>query len=97
MADPTKRLGGGPEGAEELKKHPWFKGIDWSMVLAKKIKSPFKPRLQSEEDVRYIDDTFTNQKFTPASQDSVNIANIGSPSSIGGNWEGFTYNPAGPA
>ena len=27
--DPKKRLGGAEKGSKEIKKHPFFKGIDW--------------------------------------------------------------------
>jgi serine/threonine protein kinase len=30
--NPNKRLGAGPTDAEEIKKHPFFDGIDWEMV-----------------------------------------------------------------
>jgi hypothetical protein len=64
--------------------HPWFAGVDWDMIFNKQIKPPFKPKLQSAVDVRYIDETFTKQKLgeTPESMaDSLK----------GGMWEGFTY------
>ena len=28
----SRRLGAGPEGSNEIKKHPFFNGIDWKMV-----------------------------------------------------------------
>ena len=60
MADPNKRLGGGPGDVEEIKAHPWFSGVDWNLILNKQIKPPFKPRISSQEDLKYIDETFTN-------------------------------------
>ena len=30
--NPEKRLGGGESDAEELKQHPFFKGIDWNAM-----------------------------------------------------------------
>ena len=40
--DPAQRLG--VNGAEEIKKHPFFaKAIDWRKLMAKKIQPPFKP------------------------------------------------------
>ena len=38
--NPSKRLGAGPGGAEEIKKHPFFNGIDWEAVRDRKLKPP---------------------------------------------------------
>ena len=62
VADPEKRLGGGPDDGKELRAHPWFAGVDWDQIYNKQIKPPFKPRLGSDTDVRYIDSAFTDQK-----------------------------------
>lgn len=44
--DPAQRLG--VNGAEEIKKHPFFaKAIDWRKLMAKKIQPPFKPSVVS--------------------------------------------------
>jgi len=37
--DPAKRLGTFG-GAEEIKQHPWFKSVNWSDVLDKKVEPP---------------------------------------------------------
>jgi len=42
--NPSKRLGAGSEGAEEIKRHPFFKTIDWHVVREKKINTP-KPEV----------------------------------------------------
>jgi serum/glucocorticoid-regulated kinase 2 len=40
--DPSQRLG--VNGAEEIKRHPFFaKAIDWKKLMQKKIQPPFKP------------------------------------------------------
>lgn len=36
--NPTKRLGAGKGDAEELKEHPFFEGVNWADVLARKQK-----------------------------------------------------------
>lgn len=47
--DPTQRLGA--NGAEEIKRHPFFaKAIDWRKLLGKKIQPPFKPSVESAID-----------------------------------------------
>ena len=43
--DPRKRLGAGPGDAEEIKKHPFFKDINWDDALQRKLKPP-KPVLK---------------------------------------------------
>ena len=44
--DPARRLG--VNGAEEIKRHPFFeKHIDFKKLLAKKIQPPFKPSVAS--------------------------------------------------
>lgn len=89
MADPNQRLGGGgPEAGLEIMRHPWFSGVDWDMIMQKKIKPPFKPRLQSQLDVRYIDETFTKQKVGDSPESM-------SDSLQEGKWDGFSYNGKG--
>lgn len=44
--DPSKRLG--VNGADEIKKHPFFANhLDFNMLLKKKIQPPFKPSVSS--------------------------------------------------
>ena len=44
--DPNQRLG--VNGAEEIKRHPFFaKHIDFKLLLQKKIQPPFKPSVVS--------------------------------------------------
>lgn len=37
---PEKRLGGGPSGADEIKRHPFFRDISWEDVYSKKLPPP---------------------------------------------------------
>ncbi len=30
--NPSNRLGAGPDGAEEIKRHPFFSSLDWTLV-----------------------------------------------------------------
>jgi serine/threonine protein kinase len=60
VRDPDKRLGSRAWGVDEIKQHPFFKGIDWDSILRKKIKPPFIPKLYSETDTKYVDTQFTS-------------------------------------
>ncbi len=41
--NPSKRLGAGQDGADEIKRHPFFENIDWHKVANKLVPVP-KPR-----------------------------------------------------
>lgn len=65
---------GSKGGANEIKNHPWFQGIDWSALLTKKVKAPFVPNIKSEIDVSNFD-----PEFTECGIDSYNESSIKSP------------------
>jgi serine/threonine protein kinase len=41
--NPARRLGAGREDAEEVKRHPYFTGVDWDALLRKECTPPFVP------------------------------------------------------
>ncbi|XP_072645812.1 ribosomal protein S6 kinase alpha-4 isoform X2 [Canis lupus baileyi] len=57
--DPKKRLGAGPQGAQEVKNHPFFQGLDWAALAARKVPAPFRPQIRSELDVGNFAEEFT--------------------------------------
>lgn len=58
--DVDKRLG--YHGSEEIKRHPWFKDVDWNNL--KSMKPPFIPRVSSDYDVKYFE-TFQEKANQP--------------------------------
>uniref|UniRef100_A0A3P9NP05 protein kinase C n=1 Tax=Poecilia reticulata TaxID=8081 RepID=A0A3P9NP05_POERE len=58
---PERRLGAGERDAEEVKKHLFFRNLDWDGLLAKKVKPPFVPTIQGTNDVSNFDDEFTSE------------------------------------
>ena len=54
------RLGAGPDDDKDVKRHPFFKHINWGDLLNRKVEPPFKPPLKNEEDVSL----FTTRSWT---------------------------------
>ncbi|CAG9324813.1 SGK2_2 [Blepharisma stoltei] len=69
---------------KEIKKHPFFQGIDWDALSKKGMPAPFKPKIMSPLDTRNFDSEFTNEPPV----DSVTKSSL-----IGtqNNFIGFTY------
>ena len=54
-------------GADDVKKHKWFRQLNWDDVFAKKLKPPIVPKITHRGDTRnflaYPDDDFLNLKL----------------------------------
>ena len=61
VSPPETRLG--IHGVEEIKKHPFFKGIDWNNI--RKMKAPFIPELKNDYDTHYFDTFQEQEPFYP--------------------------------
>uniref|UniRef100_A0A8C5FGD7 protein kinase C n=1 Tax=Gadus morhua TaxID=8049 RepID=A0A8C5FGD7_GADMO len=59
--NPERRLGSGEKDAEEVKKQPFFKSMDWEALLQRKLTPPFVPRIAGKEDVSNFDEEFTTE------------------------------------
>nr|XP_055100587.1 serine/threonine-protein kinase N2-like [Symphalangus syndactylus] len=58
---PEWRLGASKKDAEDVKKHPFFRLIDWSALMDKKVKPPFIPTIRGQEAVSNFHDEFTSE------------------------------------
>ena len=54
--DPGMRLG--RKGLKEIKKHSFFNGIKFSVIREKKMKAPFKPKIDENDELKYFDEEF---------------------------------------
>jgi hypothetical protein len=69
-----------------IKKHPFFKKIDFDLLYQKKIAPPFVPPVRDESDISQIDPVFTQETITLEND----VAGpINTEEQI--NFEGFTY------
>jgi len=57
--NPLKRLGAGPNDANDVKKHTFFRHTDWHGMMHKSVPAPFIPSLNSSRDVSHFDPEFT--------------------------------------
>ena len=54
----------GKKGAEEIKKHPFFKDVDWDNI--RNSKAPFIPELKNEYDTKYFEKFEEIEAFYPS-------------------------------
>ncbi|CAG9573014.1 unnamed protein product [Danaus chrysippus] len=64
VKDPRRRLGGGDDDAEELKRHPFFQDLDWEAVSRREVPAPFVPQLSHAADTCNFADEFTRMPPT---------------------------------
>ena len=88
VVDPQKRLGQGPNGSDEIKKHPFFKGVNWDDAWKKKIKPPFIPKLKNDTDLRYFDTMFTDEPLNGPQRKNTNRDRD---REFSNDYNGFTY------
>jgi serine/threonine protein kinase len=50
--DVSKRLGCAASGAEEIKRHPWFTGIEWDKIYEHRYAPPLVPFVEGPEDTQ---------------------------------------------
>jgi protein kinase A len=48
--EPSERLGSAKGGAEDVKKHTFYKKLAWQSLLTKKIEAPYKPTIKNAFD-----------------------------------------------
>lgn len=55
VPSPSKRLGNLYSGAQDVKKHKFFRGVNWDDLLARKIAAPIVLNEHGDGDTRYFD------------------------------------------
>ncbi|PAA49669.1 hypothetical protein BOX15_Mlig026841g1 [Macrostomum lignano] len=82
------RIGSGPTGVEELKRHPFFRSVDWRRVRDLNYSPPFRPAsvLASDTDVSLFDPKFTHENPVESPEDDSELT-----ASAAELFEGFTF------
>ncbi|KAL4311111.1 hypothetical protein GQ457_01G048200 [Hibiscus cannabinus] len=84
----SKRLGSGQGGSEEIKRHKWFKSINWKKLDAREIRPSFLPEVAGNQCVANFEEYWTNMP--------VHDSPVASPNFGENPFKGFTYvRPAG--
>ncbi|KAI0771347.1 AGC/Akt protein kinase [Irpex lacteus] len=84
--DPHHRLG--VNGADDIKKHPFFaKHLDFNKLLRKEIQPPFKPSVTSPVDVSNFDTVFTAEQPLDSVVEGSHLS-----STVQARFDGFSYN-----
>ncbi|KAM5173119.1 serine/threonine-protein kinase N1-like [Mantella aurantiaca] len=65
--NPDRRLGSGERDAEDVKKQPFFKELDFEALLDRRLPPPFTPCVKGPHDISNFDPEFTSEgpELTP--------------------------------
>ncbi|XP_021292404.1 serine/threonine-protein kinase AtPK2/AtPK19-like [Herrania umbratica] len=80
--EPSRRLGSSPSGGDEIKKHKWFRSINWKKLEAREIQPKFKPDVSGKDCTANFDQCWTTM---PADDSPASTPTAGA------HFEGYTY------
>ena len=61
VKEPSSRLGSGIDDADPIKRHPFFKDVNWDDVLNLRIRPPYFPKVSGLTDISNFDSEFTRE------------------------------------
>ncbi|XWS51046.1 hypothetical protein CRYUN_Cryun12cG0142500 [Craigia yunnanensis] len=80
--EPSRRLGSGPSGGDNIKKHKWFRSINWKKLEAREIQPKFKPDVSGKDCTANFDKCWTTM---PADDSPASTPTAGE------HFQGYTY------
>ncbi|KAM0033081.1 putative protein kinase AGC-Pl family [Helianthus debilis subsp. tardiflorus] len=85
--DPSLRLGSGPRGGDDIKKHKWFRTINWKKLESRDLQPKFKPDVSGEDCTENFDKCWTAMPLddSPAPTPTA-----------GEHFQGYTYEAPNP-
>ncbi|CAN8008238.1 unnamed protein product [Ixodes pacificus] len=84
--NPSKRLGCGSSGEEDVRTHPFFRRIDWDKIENREVQPPFKPRIKDPRSGENFDPVFTRASLTLSPGDPIIMRGL-----TGSEFQGFTF------
>ncbi|KAL3819334.1 hypothetical protein ACJIZ3_005239 [Penstemon smallii] len=81
--DPSKRLGSGPKGADEIKFHKWFRTVNWKKLEARELQPKFKPDVIGKDCTANFDKCWTAMPLDDSPAPT--------PTTAGEHFQGYTY------
>ncbi|KAB5561819.1 hypothetical protein DKX38_006776 [Salix brachista] len=74
IKDAGKRLGNGSLGSEEIKRHKWFKPINWKKLDVREIQPSFRPEVAGKHCIANFDKCWTDMTLSdsPAASPKMN-------------------------
>lgn len=79
----SKRLGCGKGGSEEIKRHKWFKAINWKKLEAREVRPSFLPDVAGNHCVANFEECWTSMLVIDSP--------VASPTFGENPFKGFTY------
>ncbi|XP_035723991.1 protein kinase C, brain isozyme-like isoform X4 [Vespa mandarinia] len=74
--NPSRRLGCGFRGGEDVRSHVFFRHIDWEKIENREVQPPFKPKIKHPKDVSNFDKQFTSEKTDLTPTDKLFMMNL---------------------
>ncbi|CEI87821.1 Putative AGC/PKA protein kinase [Rhizopus microsporus] len=69
-SDLSRRYGNLKNGADDIKNHPWFQGVDFDRVANRQIRAPYIPQIRGDGDASHFDRyPETNEQYGAPCQD----------------------------
>lgn len=81
--DPSKRLGSGLKGSDEIKDHKWFRPINWKKLEAREMQPSFRPEVAGTQCIANFDKCWTDMSLVDSP--------ISSPKDNTDPFQGYTF------
>merc|ERR1711935_319089 len=86
-ADRTKRIGNLKNGAEDIKKHKWYRGLNWAALYNKTMEPPLEKDISHIPTVKSVVDVGNYEHYPTSSEENGPVLDPEQDFSLFWNWE----------